>query len=102
MGWAAAILFWQIFVSDVPATFIWAALVSAAVVSLGIYYQDRRLFFISSIFQQYGVRITAILVLLLMGGSNSSTLSYCLLIAAALLVVVGLVFASSKGLIGVS
>lgn len=92
LGWLSAVLFWQVIVRDVSSVFIVAALLSSCAVSLGIYYQDRRLFFLSSIFQQYGIKITAILLLLMFGSRSSDALSYSLILAAGLLIVIGLCY----------
>lgn len=92
LGWFTAVLFWQALVPNVPDVFIFAALLSAVVASLGIYYQYLRRFFIGSVFQQYGVRIGALLLIALAGSNSSVGLSYALLVSAAIFVSIGFLF----------
>lgn len=92
LGWFTAVLFWQAFVPNVPDVFIFAALLSAVVASLGVYYQYLRRFFIGSVFQQYGVRIGALLLIALAGSNSSVGLSYALLVSAAIFVSIGFLF----------
>ena len=75
----------------VPSIFIFAALLSA-VASLGVYYQYLRRFFVGSVFQQYGVRIGALLLIVLAGSTTSVELSYALLVSAAIFVSIGFLF----------
>jgi MFS family permease len=92
LGWFTAVLFWQALVPNVPDVFVFTALLSAVVASLGVYYQYLRRFFIGSVFQQYGVRIGALLLIALAGSNSSVGLSYALLVSAAIFVSIGFLF----------
>lgn len=93
LSWILVLFIWIIFFSEISFRYILNALFAAFVASIGIFYQSKRWFFISSIFQQYGINILAILFLIFFSSiQNADQLAKYFTISAIFLVLASLLF----------